>query len=221
MSWSHRKYKMGRQGYAYEDRMCMLLALRCYTKRLTKFQLKHEVPEKEVGKFNDIEFYEDEKTKYYFQLKHKRDKEKHKIFSNQLFATEFGDDYNLLKYVISVVNRPSIEMLGRKAIVLTNSNFVLKTIENELILKDSKVRNDWYYDNNNEKLTHIQLDSSRPDKNAIFDTSNSHPDAKYYKFVKDPNIVHILKRQSKTLSKKLRKKLKLRQSNQEKSSPEI
>lgn len=186
----------GARGIAYETRVCMLCIVRGYARNIKNFQLAYQVPE--AGKFDDVVFDQGGEKYQLIQLKHKENHYQLKITHSELFKEKFNSDFNLLKYVKAVKDvNATIEFKDKVelAVVFTNIDFDIKN-NNQLNLITNLRPNQkvWY-----NGVTSIKLDLLSLQDRAIFDTSNLFPDAKYYKFTNDPNIVQILARQAKTL----------------------
>lgn len=99
----------GARGITYETRMCMLCALRGYTRDLRDFKLRYQA--KEFEKFDDILFDKGGEICQLFQLKHKEDSDKLKLNHAKLFDEKYNGHYNLLKYVCQLIMRKKSRLM--------------------------------------------------------------------------------------------------------------
>lgn len=193
------------RGHNYEYKMCMLYVFRGLAKKLTNFRLRYQV--REAGIFDDVVFDLGGENYQVLQLKHRQNL-KDKICSERLLNSNIDDQYfNLLKSVKSLIDinsRGTLKDKVKMAVLFTTIDFDFKKDKKDstkLSLKKS-------YKFGNNEVTDIQLEPFYPNTNAIFDTSNSFPNAKYYKFHEDPNIINILTTQLVHQSNKMKDALK-------------
>lgn len=181
----------GARGITYESRFCILLFIRAYIRELINFKLEYQVPE--AGKFDDIVFG-DGNDFYLFQLKHKDNQSEKKITHRQFFNEKYNSDYNLIKYVKTFKDLWSHQKFKDKvkaAVVYTNITFEIKN--DQLHLEKNRTPNEKNWFGNLKSIKVVPL---KRDYSIIFDATNLFPNAKYYKFDNDPNIIKILKRQA-------------------------
>lgn len=186
----------GARGNKYEACVCMLCAVRGYTRGLTDFQLRYQVSN--GGKFDDVAFDKGDGKYQMIQLKHKENKKQ--ISHSHLFSKKENTDYNLIKYVVAFSEIDSSEQFKDKikmAVVFTNIDINLKNNRLDLTRQKMSSSNKWYNGATSIELTPVTLDAD-----CIFDLSNVFHEAKYFNFAGDANIVQILKRQMESLKKK-------------------
>lgn len=184
------------RGITFETLVCMLCFVRGFFRNRKDFRLAYQAPY--ADKFNDVVFDEGGETLQMIQLKHHEIKTK--IGHAQLFHDNFNADYSLLKYVKSVIDTLSKGKQIKNAVVFTNNDFNLQNKNQLSLIKNGKK---WY-----GAITSIQLNEVSLGSDAIFNGYNlvTHPNAKYYKFDTDKNIVELLVKQAKTFANGIRQK---------------
>lgn len=172
------------RGITYESRIIMLHFTRGFTRKIQDFRLEYQVPD--AGKFDDVIFDEGGEMYHMIQLKHKEREDGMKITHLRLFSENYSADFNLLKYVISIIESPPRFKNNKikSAIVFTNVEFNLK--DNSVMPIIGK--KDYFGDIDAIKLYPVEMDY-----NCVIDCSYNYSKAKFYKFDGDENVVKILK----------------------------
>lgn len=178
----------GLHGIFYEIRMLIYLSVMASLKGWRKFKLRFQV--EEMHPFDDILFDKDGNQRYVlFQLKHKKN-DSFQLTSNLIFSTTPGGEFNLLKYVKSLIDKNQVTV----AFLFTNSRISLKNNEMELNKSDPQRR--CYGNKSSITLTNVCPTNNQFLEILDFSTfpqvfsSNRVP--KSYKFV-GPEILDILK----------------------------
>lgn len=168
--------------------MYMSFIVRAYMRKLEDFTLGPQI--KNADKFDDaVVLYGNWHT--VFQFKHR---ENEKIFTDSDLSTEaLKGDFNLLLYVKSYIEGKFKDTF-RYAVLFTTCAIDVNK-DNELALKSIKEKPlSWY-----EGTESIVLTPFIPHNEDIFQFSHFYPNAKYYTFDGDKNIVKILKNQADSL----------------------
>lgn len=181
----------GSRSKTFDVRLCMLFAIRGYTRNLKDFKLKHKVSE--YGMFSDIVFDEGSENYQVFYVKHQVSTNTNvnlKITHSYLFNEKFDTNFNLLKLVRSLRELNLSGPLRNKikgAVVFTNLDFDHNDGKMSPKLAQST-------------LESIQLVPVTLNDHAIFDTKcDLNPEAKYYEFSCVFNIIRVLQKQAKII----------------------
>lgn len=180
-------------GHENELLMYMSFIVRAYMRELEDFTLGAQI--EEADKFDDaVVFYG--KLHTVFQFKHK---ENEKVLTDSdLFTEKLKEHFNLLLYVKSYIEGKFKDTF-RYAVLFTTCAIDVNK-DNELALKSIKEKPlSWYKGTESIVLKSIVLTPFIPHNEDIFQFSHFYPNAKYYTFDGDKNIVKILKNQADSL----------------------
>uniref|UniRef100_A0A336KDM9 CSON006606 protein n=1 Tax=Culicoides sonorensis TaxID=179676 RepID=A0A336KDM9_CULSO len=176
-------------GIALEKGIVILCFVRGLIKNLKNYQLEYQVPEAE--KFDDVVFHTGNGQILLIQLKNKEDGTL-KLDHLDLFKNKFGEPFNLLKYVKSVIDMNKTNKFRDKidmAVVYTNIDL---DVNHQDMLSLAKYPKPWFGRISSIRVKRVNLPS-----NSILQFPNSN--AKFYKFTDDPNTLQILEEQTKFL----------------------